>query len=108
MLAILHLLAMFVDELFKSRRRLEAENLFLLHQFNITLRLVTLRLLLHGSERALLIWITRVWPNLLILSLLVKPQRILRWHRSGFRAFWRWKSRHRAGRPKIDRELRDL
>src|SRR5262249_41232602 len=33
---------------------------------------------------------------------------ILRWHRAGFKAFWRWKSRHRAGRPKIDREVRDL
>jgi hypothetical protein len=32
----------------------------------------------------------------------------LRWHRSGFTAFWRWKSRNRAGRPKVDRELRDL
>jgi hypothetical protein len=35
MLAILHLLAMFVVDLFKSRRRLEAENLFLRHQLNI-------------------------------------------------------------------------
>jgi len=42
------------------------------------------------------------------LSRVVKPETILRWHRSGFKAFWRWKSRHRAGRPKIDHELRDL
>jgi transposase InsO family protein len=39
---------------------------------------------------------------------IVQPETILRWHRSGFKAFWRWKSRNRAGRPKIDRELRDL
>jgi len=32
----------------------------------------------------------------------------MRWHRAGFKAFWRWKSRKRAGRPKIDRGLRDL
>jgi transposase InsO family protein len=38
----------------------------------------------------------------------VKPETILRWHRAGFKAFWRWKSRKRAGRPKIDRGLRDL
>src|SRR5262249_60393929 len=63
---------------------------------------------LQGSDRALLVWITRIWPNLLDLSQVVKPETILRWHRAGFRAFWRWKSRHRAGRPKIDRELRDL
>jgi transposase InsO family protein len=42
------------------------------------------------------------------LSQVVKLETILRWHRSGFKAFWRWKSRHRAGRPKLDRELRDL
>jgi transposase InsO family protein len=38
----------------------------------------------------------------------VKPETILRWHRAGFAAYWRWKSRKRAGRPKIDRGLRDL
>jgi hypothetical protein len=38
----------------------------------------------------------------------VQPETILRWHRCGFKVFWRWKSRHTAGRPKIDRELRDL
>ena len=47
-------------------------------------------------------------PGLLDLAQVVKPQTILRWHRAGFRAFWRWKSRNRAGRPKIDRGLRDL
>jgi transposase InsO family protein len=108
MLAILHLLAMFVADLFKSRRRLEAENLFLRHQLNIALRRTPPRLRLRGSDRALLVWTTRIWPNLLDLSQVVKPATILRWHRSGFKAFWRWKSRPRAGRPKIDRELRDL
>ena len=38
----------------------------------------------------------------------VEPATILRWHRAGFRSYWRWKSRKRAGRPQIDRELRDL
>jgi len=38
----------------------------------------------------------------------VKPETILRWHRAGFRAFWRWKSRKRAERPKLDQALRDL
>src|SRR3974377_2149593 len=108
MLEILHPLATFVGNLFRSRRRLEIENLFLRHQLNISMRRAPRRLRLHGSDRALLVWITRVWPNLLDLSRVVKPETILRWHRSGFKAFWRWKSRHRAGRPKIDRELRDL
>jgi transposase InsO family protein len=51
---------------------------------------------------------TRRWPSLLGAAQVVQPETILRWHRAGFTAFWRWKSRKRAGRPKIDRELRDL
>jgi hypothetical protein len=62
MLAILHALGMFVADLFKSRRRLEAENLFLRHQLNITLRRAPPRPQLRGSDRALLVWITRIWP----------------------------------------------
>ena len=39
---------------------------------------------------------------------IVRPETVLRWHRAGFRAFWRWKSRSRGGRPRIDPDLRDL
>jgi hypothetical protein len=51
---------------------------------------------------------TRIWPDLLGFAQVVQPETILRWHRTGFKAFWRWKSRKRAGRPTIDRGLRDL
>src|SRR5690349_8482745 len=96
MFAILHVLWIFVVDIFKSRRRLEAENLFLHHQLNIALRRAPPRLRLYGSDRALLVWMTRIWPGLLDISRVVKPETILRWHRSGFKAFWRWKSRNRA------------
>jgi transposase InsO family protein len=108
MLAILHTLGMFIVDLFKSRRRLEAENLFLRHQLSIALRCAPPRIRLSGGDRALLVWMTRLWPSLLDAAKLVEPETILRWHRSGFKAFWRWKSRKRAGRPRIDRGLRDL
>jgi hypothetical protein len=108
MLAVLHSLAMFIVDLFKSPRRLEVENLFLRHQLSIALRRAPPRLRLRGSDRALLVWMTRLWPSLLIAAQVVQPETILRWHRAGFTAFWRWKSRKRAGRPKIDRGLRDL
>src|SRR5258706_10675485 len=78
MFAIIHLLATFTADLFKSPRRLEVENLFLRR------------------------------PSLLGLSRVVQPATILRWHRCGFRAYWRWKSRGRPGRPKVSRELREL
>ena len=108
MFAILHTLGMFVADLFKSRCRLEAENLLLRHQLTIALRRAPPRLRLLGSDRALLIWMTRLWPSLLGAVQVVQPETILRWHRAGFKAFWRWKSRNRAGRPRIDRGLRDL
>jgi hypothetical protein len=108
MLAVLHLLGKFVVNLFRSRRRLEVENLFLRHQLNIALRRAPHRLWLRGSDRALLVWMTWRWPSLLGMSRIVQPDTILRWHRAGFRAYWRWKSRGQPGRPKIDRELREL
>ena len=108
MFAILHALGMFVADLFKSRSRLEAENLFLRHQLTIAMRRAPPRLRLRGSDRALLIWMTRLWPNLRGMAQVVQPETILRWHRAGFKVFWCWKSRNRAGRPKIDHGLRDL
>src|SRR5207302_10984339 len=63
---------------------------------------------LRVSGRALLVWMARLWPSLIGTAQVVQPETILRWHRAGFITFWRWKSRKRAGRPKIDRGLRDL
>ena len=108
MFAILHALGMFVADLFKSRSRLEAENLFLRHQLAIALRRIPPRFRLRGSDRALLKWMIRLWPGLLGMARVVQPETILRWHRAGFKLYWRWQSRNRAGRPKIDRGLRDL
>src|SRR5439155_19323098 len=108
MFAILHSLGMFVADLFKSRCRLEAENLFLRHQLNIALRQAPPCLRLRGSDRALLGWMTRLWARLIGAAQVVQPETILRWHRAGWKAFWRWKSRKRAGRRKIGRGLRDL
>jgi hypothetical protein len=60
MLAILHTLGMFLVGLFKSRRRLDIENLFLRHQINIALRHAPSRLRLRGSDRALLVWMAQL------------------------------------------------
>jgi hypothetical protein len=107
MIANLRLLGTFFADLFRPRR-LEVENLFLRHQLNIALRRAPHRLRLSGSDRALLVWMTWLWPSLLGLSRVVQPETILRWHRAGFRAYWRWKSRGRPGRPRVSRELREL
>ena len=108
MLAILYAIGMFVAALFKSRSRLEAENVFLRYQLTLALRRKPPRMRLRGTDRALLVWMVRLWPSLLDAVHVVQPETILRWHRAGVRAFWRWRSRNRAGRPRIDRELREL
>src|SRR6202158_2133927 len=77
MLAIVHLLGTYLANLFKSRRRLEAENVFLRHQLNIALRRQPPRLRLRGSDRALLIWMTQLWPSLVGAAKVVQPQTIL-------------------------------
>ena len=108
MFAILHARRMFVADLFKSRSRLEGENFLLRHQLGLALRRKPRRRRLRGGDRALLVWMTRLWPGLLGAVQVVQPETVLRWDRAGFKMFWRWKSRHRAGRPRIDRRLRDL
>jgi hypothetical protein len=68
MLAFFHLLVTFIANLFRSRRRLEVENLFLRHQLNIAMRRAPHRLRLHTRDRALLVLMTWLWPSLLGLS----------------------------------------
>jgi hypothetical protein len=100
MYAVLCALAIFVINLFKSRRRLEAENLWLRQQLQVALRRAPARLHLRGTDRAIMVWMARIWPELVGSAQVVKPETVLRLQRAGFRAFWRWKSRRRAGRPR--------
>jgi hypothetical protein len=95
MFAILHALGLFVIDLFKPRSRLEAENLFLRHQLNIALRRAPPRPRLRGTDRALLIGTTQLWPNLLGMAQVIQPETILRWHRAGFRVFVSWSANMR-------------
>jgi putative transposase len=55
-------------------------------------------------------WTTlrRVWPRWSDVLIIVKPETVIRWHRAGFRLYWRWRSRHRGGRPRISEEIRLL
>ena len=82
MVDLLHAFWMLVCDLFKSQRRLRAENLFLRHQLNIALRRAPRRFRLSLRDRILLVWMTRVYPDLLGLAWVVKPETILRWHRA--------------------------
>ena len=63
---------------------------------------------LRNIDRLIFIWLYRLFPSILNAITVVKPETVIRWHHRGFRAYWRWKSRGRGGRSKIDHEIRDL
>jgi transposase InsO family protein len=108
MMAIVLLLVRTLCDCFKSRRQLEAEILVLRHQINILQRRTSRRLHLRWADRALLIWLYRRCPRILDAITIVRPETVVRWHRMGFAAYWRWKSRSPGGRPRIGKEVRDL
>src|SRR6202166_3975671 len=89
---------------FTRRARLEAENLLLRQQLVVLRRKSPTRVRLWNTDRLLLVWLYRLYPSLLDSIVIVQPETVLRWHRRGFRAYWRWKSRHVGGRPRIDSE----
>ena len=92
----------------KSRACLEAENLVLRQQVIVLSRKSRSRVRLRNIDRLIFVWLYRFFPSILNAITVIKPETVIRWHRRGFRAYWRWKSRRRGGRPKIDREIRDL
>src|SRR5262249_28521437 len=108
MLGMVELLLHWLVSLVKSRRRLEAENLLLRHQVNILRRRASRRLQLSNADRLAFVWLYRLCPSVLDAAAIIRPETVIRWHRRGFRALWRWKSRSRGGRPAIPREIRDL
>jgi hypothetical protein len=108
MIAITFLLVRVLCDCFKSRRRLEAEILFLRHQLNILQQRAPRRPHLRWADRALFIWLYRRCPRILDAITIVRPETVVRWHRMGFAAYWRWKSRPLGGRPRIGKEMRDL
>src|SRR5438034_9526261 len=93
---------------FKSRRRLEAENLVLRHQLNVLQQRAPRRLYLRWADRALFIWLYRRCPRILDAITMVRLWTVVRWHGMGFAAYCRWKSRALGGRPRISKEVRDL
>lgn len=60
-------------------------------------------------DRIFWIIIRRFWNRWRDALIVVKPETVVRWHRKGFKLFWRWKSRYKGpGRPQISSEIRDL
>jgi hypothetical protein len=105
---LLRLILAILASPFKSRAELEAENLILRQQINVLCRRMPKRPALTNVDRFLFVWLYRWFPSTAGALAIVRPGTIIRWHRVGFRAYWRWRSRNRVGRPKVSAELRAL
>src|SRR6202158_2152165 len=94
--------------LFRSRASLEVEILTLRHQLNVLRRKSPQRLGFTSIDRLVFAGLYRLAPGVLDALKIVRPETVIRWHRAGVRAYWRWKSRPRSGRPTTPLEIRQL
>jgi putative transposase len=94
--------------LFAPRLELVAENLALRQQLAVLNRTAK-RPKLRSQDRLFWSALSSLWKNWRSALIIIKPNTVLRWHREGFRLYWRWKSKARnSGQPKIDAEIRHL
>ena len=94
--------------LLKSRLSLVSENLALRQQL-VILRSKPTRPGLRDRDRLFWVVLSHLWRDWRSVLVIVKPETVIKWHRQGFKCYWRWKSRAgRVGRPMIDLEMRHL
>src|SRR5260221_3487230 len=108
MIEFLRLILDIMASLFKLRTKLVAEILVLRQQINVLRRQVSKRPQLSNTDRFLFVWLYRWFPSILRAIAILRPETIIRWHRGGFRTYWRSRSGNRVGRPRISAELRKL
>jgi hypothetical protein len=94
--------------LFRSRALLHVEILTLRHQLNVLRPKSPQRIGFTSIDRLVFAGLYRLEPGVLDALKVVRPETVIRWHRAGFRAYWRWKSRLRGGRPTNPLEIRQL
>ena len=94
--------------LFRSRASLLAEILVLRHQLNIQGRRLPKRQTFRANDRLIFAALYRLVPTIINALTIVTPETVIKWHRAGFKSYWRWKSRRRGGRPTVPPEIRRL
>jgi hypothetical protein len=63
---------------------------------------------LASLDRAFWVLLRQLWPRWREVLVVVQPETVVRWHRKGFRLYWRFHSRQRPGRPRVTKEVRQL
>jgi hypothetical protein len=93
---------------FRSRASLEAEILVLRHQLNVLRRKSAKRPSFGSIDRLIFAGLYGLAPHVLSALAIVRPETVIRWHRAGFRLYWRWKSKSPGGRPKLPVDIRTV
>lgn len=107
-MGMLQIILAFLRTFFVDQAALAAENLALRQQLAILHRSAR-RPRLRARDRIFWSWLSRLWTGWRSVLVIVQPETVVKWHRQGFRLYWRWKSRRNTpGRPKIDAEIRCL
>ena len=91
---------------FRSRVSLEVENTILRHQLNVLRWKSPKRPTFGMLDRLIFAGLYRLAPKLLGALAIATPETVIKWHRAGFRSYWRWRSRRRGGRPTLPTEIR--
>src|SRR3954469_19383631 len=89
------ILAILVSPL-RSKARL-AENAALRHQAIVLHGKSRGRVRLTNADRWFFVQLYRLFPSIAQALHIIRPETLIRWHRAGFRSYWRWKSRNREG-----------
>jgi hypothetical protein len=97
-----------VVDLLRPRAALEAEILVLRQQIIVLRRDGPRRVPFLAVDRMVLGWVCQLFPKTREALAIVRPDTVVRWHRAGFRCYWRWKSRSRPGRPAVPAEIRQF
>ena len=110
-MTITSLLTGSLAEVFQSHAVLLFENMALRHQILVLQRKQKKRVQFTSWDRILWILFYRWWPKALDALVIVKPATVIKWHRQGFRMFWRWKSekkKKKPGHPPVSKEIQGL
>ena len=106
-MGVLRMISAFLRAFLAGRAALGAENLALRQQLLVLHRSVK-RPNLRRLDRIFWCWLSRLWKGWRSALFIVQPDTVTRWHRQGFRLYWRRKSCKKLGRPKVNRKVCDL
>src|SRR5712672_407061 len=105
---LVRLIVWAVVDLFRSRAAIEAEILTLRQQIIVLRRTAAKKQTFGAIDRLVFVGLYRLFPRVPDALAIVRPGTVVKWHRAGFRLYWRWKSRPRGGRPTVPLEVRRL